>query len=107
MPRKMRRDRRQSLAPGRAGIRVRAVRPPLGSTVVVRQARGTLRRTIRLTGEHRGDSGSSGRLDAAFDWLQKALAEKSWLIAWLHADPLFDPIRLDPRFEDLLAQRRW
>jgi eukaryotic-like serine/threonine-protein kinase len=50
--------------------------------------------------------GALGEKDAAFDWLQKALVEKSWQIAWLNADPLFDPVRLDPRFEDLLAQRR-
>ena len=42
----------------------------------------------------------------AFEWLEKGLEDRSWLITWLDVDPLFDPIRDDERF-GLLARRVW
>jgi eukaryotic-like serine/threonine-protein kinase len=42
----------------------------------------------------------------AFEWLEKGLDDRSWLITWLAVDPLFDPIRADERFEQL-ARRVW
>ena len=45
-----------------------------------------------------------GQTDSAFEWLEKAFAERSnWLI-YLRVDPLFDPLREDPRFQDLLRR---
>ena len=43
---------------------------------------------------------------AAFDWLEKGLQDRSWLMTWLGVDPLFDPIRNDDRFEEL-SRRVW
>jgi eukaryotic-like serine/threonine-protein kinase len=48
--------------------------------------------------------GALGELDAAFDWLRKALDDRSWQVVWLHVDPLFDPLRFDERFPRILAQ---
>jgi len=42
--------------------------------------------------------------ESAFEWLEKAYQRRS---AWLGAfkeDPRFDPLRLDPRIEDLLRR---
>ena len=38
----------------------------------------------------------------AFDWLQKAVEARAWELPMLKADPLFDPVRSDPRFLSLL-----
>ena len=43
---------------------------------------------------------------AAFDWLEKGLEDRSWLMTWLEVDPLFDPIRNDERFEEI-SRRVW
>ena len=45
-----------------------------------------------------------GEMDRAFDWLEKGVGDRSWWLAWLKVDPLFDRARSDPRFESLLAQ---
>ena len=45
-----------------------------------------------------------GDMDQAFQWLEKGLGDRSWWLAWLKVDPLFDRARSDPRFESLLAQ---
>jgi len=45
-----------------------------------------------------------GKLDQAFDWLEKGLEDRSWWLAWLKVDPLFDPCRSDPRFQSLAAR---
>ncbi len=37
----------------------------------------------------------------AFEWLEKALVEKSYWIIYLNVDPALDPLRADPRFDDL------
>jgi TolB-like protein/DNA-binding winged helix-turn-helix (wHTH) protein/Tfp pilus assembly protein PilF len=39
--------------------------------------------------------------DAAFAWLERAIAARSAWIPWLAIDPMFDPLRGDPRLEDL------
>jgi adenylate cyclase len=38
----------------------------------------------------------------AIEWLEKAYAERSWLVLLLKVDPFFDPLRSDPRFETIL-----
>jgi TolB-like protein/DNA-binding winged helix-turn-helix (wHTH) protein/Tfp pilus assembly protein PilF len=43
-----------------------------------------------------------GEKDQAFEWLQKSDAERSRDMAFLEVDPVFDPLRSDPRFADLL-----
>lgn len=45
-----------------------------------------------------------GNKDRAFEWLEKAYQERSWLILYLKTDPFFDPLRSDPRFKGLLSR---
>jgi serine/threonine-protein kinase len=42
--------------------------------------------------------------DATFDWLGKAVQERSGFIAFLRVEPALDPIRSDPRFLELLGR---
>ena len=44
-----------------------------------------------------------GETDRAFDWLGKAVEERSSLLVWLKVDPAFDTVRGDPRFGKLLV----
>ncbi len=46
---------------------------------------------------------SVGR-DQAFAWLEKAYQERSRPMAYLRAEPALDPLRSDPRFQDLLRR---
>jgi tetratricopeptide (TPR) repeat protein len=39
-----------------------------------------------------------GSFDAAFTWLERAVADRSWRVAWLPVDPLLDSLREHPRF---------
>jgi tetratricopeptide (TPR) repeat protein len=45
-----------------------------------------------------------GDADQAFGWLKQAFTERSPGITFLRAEPMFDPIRSDPRFRDLLRR---
>ena len=40
----------------------------------------------------------------AMDWLEKAYDERSPWLEWLKVEPVFDPLRSDPRFEALYAK---
>jgi serine/threonine protein kinase/tetratricopeptide (TPR) repeat protein len=42
--------------------------------------------------------------EQAFHWLENAYAERSNWLSWMKVDPRFDPIRGDPRFQDLLRR---
>ena len=42
-----------------------------------------------------------GERDAAFEWLERAYNEHDGIVYWLKAVPVFDPLRSDPRFDDL------
>ncbi len=43
-----------------------------------------------------------GDLDAAFEWLQVAYEGRAWQMVFLRQEPVFDPLRGDPRYADLL-----
>jgi tetratricopeptide (TPR) repeat protein len=43
-----------------------------------------------------------GEKNKALDWLDKARTDRSDWMIFLNTDPLFDPLRGDPRFRDLL-----
>lgn len=43
-------------------------------------------------------------LDKSFEWLEKSYAERSYMFGYLKAFPLFDPIRSDPRFIELMRR---
>ncbi len=45
-----------------------------------------------------------GNKDEAFAWLQKSYLERSFSLTALKVDPLYDPLRSDPRFQDLLRR---
>ncbi len=47
---------------------------------------------------------SLGDRDAAFEWLGKAYESRSPWIGWLKAEPKFDPLRSDPRYDTFLRQ---
>ncbi len=47
-----------------------------------------------------------GENDTAFKWLDKTLDERAGPFNELNADPLFDPLRPDPRFASLLRRMR-
>lgn len=42
-----------------------------------------------------------GEKEKVFEWLQKAYDERSFQLIF---DPVFDPLRSDPRFQDLLRR---
>jgi tetratricopeptide (TPR) repeat protein len=42
-----------------------------------------------------------GEHDHAFEWLERAYEERDGTVYWLKAAPVFDPLRSDPRFDDL------
>ncbi len=39
-----------------------------------------------------------GDADRVFFWLDRAIAERSWFVAFMNVDPVLDPYRADPRF---------
>lgn len=43
-----------------------------------------------------------GDLDAAFEWLNYGLSKKEFMFSWIRGTPVFEPIRKDPRYVDLL-----
>ena len=45
-----------------------------------------------------------GQMDEVFNWLNRAYEERDGRFASLHVDPIFDPLRSDPRFEELLRR---
>jgi tetratricopeptide (TPR) repeat protein len=45
-----------------------------------------------------------GDNDQAFFWLEKAYAQHSNTITTLKVDPVYDPLRSDPRFQNLLGR---
>jgi hypothetical protein len=45
-----------------------------------------------------------GEKDAAFEWLQKAYVDRSMLLTFINVSPVFDNLRSDPRFADLLQR---
>jgi len=47
-----------------------------------------------------------GDLDQAFEWLRKGLEDRSWWLSFLKTDPIFDPLRLDPRMPALTSHLR-
>jgi tetratricopeptide (TPR) repeat protein len=45
-----------------------------------------------------------GELNSAFEWLNRAYEERLWYLGLLAVDPLFEPLRRDARFTDLLQR---
>ena len=45
-----------------------------------------------------------GEKDRAFEWLEKGFEGRGFWLTTLQVNPLFDPLRSDPRFQDLLRR---
>jgi tetratricopeptide (TPR) repeat protein len=45
-----------------------------------------------------------GEKDQAFAWLERAYEERSTFLTELKVEPMFDSLRSDPRFQDLLRR---
>ncbi len=45
-----------------------------------------------------------GEKEQAFTWLEKAYQERFFFLIWLKVEPRFDPLRDDPRFQDLIRR---
>ena len=43
-----------------------------------------------------------GDKDQAFAWLEKGYQQRDFWLTFLRGDPIFDSLRSDPRFQDLL-----
>ena len=43
-----------------------------------------------------------GEIDTAFDWLEKAYEDREVEMYWLKVEPLFEPMRKDPRWQQML-----
>ncbi len=42
--------------------------------------------------------GHLGRIDQAFEWLHRAVEQRAPWLGFLRIDPIWDPLRSDPRF---------
>jgi len=47
-----------------------------------------------------------GDKDKSFEWLEKAYQERSWGLLYLKTQPLWDSLRSDPRFAELLRKMK-
>jgi len=45
-----------------------------------------------------------GEREQAFVWLEKAYEERAWQLGFLKIEPIFDPLRSDSRFTDLMQR---
>jgi Flp pilus assembly protein TadD len=45
-----------------------------------------------------------GNTEAAFTWFEKAYLQHSNALTSLRVNPLYDPLRSDPRFQDMLRR---
>jgi tetratricopeptide (TPR) repeat protein len=45
-----------------------------------------------------------GEHERAFGWLEQGYTDRAQMMSELKAEPVFDPLRLDPRFADLLRR---
>ena len=43
-------------------------------------------------------NGHLGRIDQAFEWLHRAVEQRAPWLGFLRIDPIWDPLRPDPRF---------
>ncbi len=45
-----------------------------------------------------------GEVDLALEWLEKGYQNRVWMMVFIGMEPAFDPLRSDPRFQDLLVK---
>jgi tetratricopeptide (TPR) repeat protein len=75
------------------------------------EARAAQRNAVDFTRKHAVDAGllatafiGTGETDQALAWLEKGCRQHSNVATTLKVDPLFDPLRNDPRFVELLRR---
>jgi TolB-like protein/DNA-binding winged helix-turn-helix (wHTH) protein len=75
------------------------------------QSQHALRELERFSRQHQIDPGilawayaGIGNKNQAFAWLEKAYDQHSNALTGLKVDPAYDPVRSDPRFQDLLGR---
>src|SRR5207237_1166015 len=75
------------------------------------QARRILEKQMELSRQRRVDPCAFaiiyvglGETDKAFEWLEKAYQERSEWLLGLKVEPLYDPLRTDPRFKSLVRR---
>ena len=84
----------------------------LGHALAATQDRRAALRIIQDLHKLRGDKGlfayeigvihtALGRKDDAFEWLSRAVEERSGWIAYMPRDPRLDALHTDPRFDRL------
>ena len=80
----------------------------------VREARECLREIRQRVDEHGVGAYSMalvhaglGEKDEAFEWLERACEVRDQGVVFLKVDPPLDPLRSDPRFQDLLRRMRF
>ncbi|MCM3869659.1 MAG: winged helix-turn-helix domain-containing protein [Pyrinomonadaceae bacterium] len=76
-----------------------------------REARKILDELIRFSADHyvsafdlAGVHIGLGENDKAFIWLERSYQDRMWMLGYLKVEPLFDPLRSDPRFADLVQR---
>jgi hypothetical protein len=47
---------------------------------------------------------SLGDKDKTFEWMRRGVAEQCDCLVWLRSEPWMDPLRLDPRYTELLKR---
>ncbi|MHC4511028.1 MAG: tetratricopeptide repeat protein, partial [Planctomycetota bacterium] len=50
---------------------------------------------------------SLGNMDEAFRWFEKGYQERNWGMLFLRSGPFCDPLRSDPRFDDLVRRMKY
>jgi len=45
-----------------------------------------------------------GEIEQAFEWLERGVARREWVMRWLRARPLLEPLHDDPRWAALLDE---
>jgi tetratricopeptide (TPR) repeat protein len=48
-----------------------------------------------------------GDRDSAFLWLDRSYADRDWSLTWLRAEPVFDPLHSDPRWDALVRRMKF
>lgn len=48
-----------------------------------------------------------GNRDDFFEWLEKAFAERSFWLVYLNVDIKYDPVRSDPRFQEVIGRMKF
>jgi tetratricopeptide (TPR) repeat protein len=48
-----------------------------------------------------------GDAATSLDWLERAYVEREWLLCVLKTEPILDPLRQEPRFQNLLKRMRF